>query len=379
MNNEIKYVCYYDIPENQEDNRRLPLSALSIVECICECLESQQNKTVEIVSAAASDNRGGCKGKNVQISEKRKLKTFASFGKRNRILSRLDRIWINIKIFLYMLFHTSRNDCVIVYHSLYYMRTIRMLKRLKRLRLVLQVEEIYGDVISDLKRRKKELKYFEIADAYIFPTELLNQVVNLKQRPYAIIHGTYKIEEERNIKRIDDKIHVVYAGTFDSRKGAIAAVESAAYLPRNYCIHILGFGSSEEISLIKETIEKNKRVDKAELIYEGCLSGEEYIKFLQGCQIGICTQNPNAAFNSTSFPSKILSYMSNGLRVVSINIPAVKESKVGEQIWYYENQSPKDIAATIEAVTFDNGYDGREIVKKLLQQFAIELIKIVND
>ena len=380
MSDEIKYICYYDIPENKEDNRRLPLSALSIIECVCDCLESQSNKNVKIISAAASDNVGGCKGKKLQINEKRKLKTFASFGKRNRILSKLDRIWINIKMFLYLLFYTSRNDDVIVYHSLYYMRVIKMLKHLKRFRLVLQVEEIYGDVISDLKQRKKELKYFEIADSYIFPTEILNQMVNFAQKPYAIIHGTYKIEEVRNVKTEDEKIHVVYAGTFDPRKGgAIAAVESVAYLPSNYCVHILGFGNSEEISLIKEAIEKIKDVTKAELRYDGCLTGEEYIKFLQSCQIGICTQNPEADFNATSFPSKILSYMSNGLRVVSINIPAVKESKVGEHIWYYDNQTPKDIATAIESVSFDDGYDGRKIVEKLLKQFAIELTKLVND
>ena len=50
------------------------------------------------------------------------------------------------------------------------------------------------------------------------------------------------------------------------------------------------------------------------------------LKFIQKCQIGLCTQNIDAAFNTTSFPSKILSYMSNGLEVVGVNIAAIKNS-----------------------------------------------------
>ena len=40
-----------------------------------------------------------------------------------------------------------------------------------------------------------------------------------------------------------------------------------------------------------------------------------------------------------SFPSKIITYMANGLRVVSANIRSVKSSLVGEYLTYYDNNT----------------------------------------
>lgn len=45
---------------------------------------------------------------------------------------------------------------MIVYHSLYYMRFIKILRKLKRFNLILEIEEIYSDVLNDEVRKKKE-------------------------------------------------------------------------------------------------------------------------------------------------------------------------------------------------------------------------------
>ena len=106
------------------------------------------------------------------------------------------------------------------------------------------------------------------------------------------------------------------------------------------------------------------------MTYDGCFSGREYIEFIQHCDIGLCTQDPNAAFNATSFPSKILSYMSNGISVVSAKVPVVVDSPVGDLITYYDVQTPEEIAKAILKVNLERrGCKERARIKELDKSF----------
>ena len=109
------------------------------------------------------------------------------------------------------------------------------------------------------------------------------------------------------------------------------------------------------------------------------LSGEEYIKFIQSCDIGLSTQNPNAAFNETSFPSKVLSYMANGLRVVSIKIEVLKSSAVNELLYYYDINNPEAIANAIKGVDMSSLYDSRERIKELDKKFREEIKNLLEN
>lgn len=104
---------------------------------------------------------------------------------------------------------------------------------------------------------------------------------------------------------------------------------------------------------------------KCILTYDGLKLGEEYIRFLQKCQIGLCTQIPDAKYTETSFPSKILVYLANGLQVLSVRIPAVENSEVGEMLFYYDTQSPREIANAIMKIPVGEIYDSRMLLNQL--------------
>lgn len=138
----------------------------------------------------------------------------------------------------------------------------------------------------------------------------------------------------------------------------------------------MGFGSDEDVRKMKDLIAEISNRSDAKVTYDGLLSGEDYIRFIQSCDIGLSTQNPDAAFNATSFPSKILSYMANGLRVVSIRIPAIERSAVGRYMYYYDAQTPKEIAKAIMAVDTTDGYDGRKTISQLNTEFCHDVAKL---
>lgn len=301
-----------------------------------------------------------------------------SWGGKGKIHSYIMRKWTKICLFFYLLFNAKKDEHVYVYHSSGYGNSIHFAKALKKFKLILEVEEIYSNVEKHRpKLIKYEKRFFNIADAFIFSTVLLNENVNKNNKPYVVINGTYEVEELVSKKNDDGKNHIIYAGTFDKRKGsAVAAIAAAEYLDENYIMHICGFGTKTEEEELCKLIQNNNKKNACKIIYHGLLKGREYLSLLQSCHIGLSTQNPAADFNATSFPSKILSYLANGLSVVSIKIPAIVQSEVGSYISYYEKQAPEDIARAIKEVSLDENY--REVVSKLSEKFDKNIVGLKN-
>lgn len=372
----MKYVGYYDTEKARRD---MSLAAVNKMNYICSVINRIGHR-VSIVACGmtAAFEKKACKEK---VFDETEVLFFKTKKIPTNIASKVtERVRRNITLFSYLMKNTKKNEQVIVYHSLGIMRCVYFAKRLKRFKLILEVEEFYNDVFLESKTsRRMEQKFIACADKYIFPTELLNEKFNKQNKPYTVIHGTYQVEPKREETFGDGKIHVVYAGTFDPRKGGGVAAAATEWLSKEYHVHILGFGSDSDTANIKKLIKETNEKSEAIVTYDGLLSGEEYIKFLQKCHIGLSTQNPDADFNATSFPSKILSYMANGLRVVTIRIPAIESSAVNSDIYYYKNQTPKDIAKAIMAIDLSNGCDGRKKIAELDKKFCEDLKNLLEE
>lgn len=386
MKKTIKYLAYYSEADN-EQKRHFTLAATNKINYISYALHNL-GFAIQIISGSTTYDSKKCySGSCRSLNEYTTLKDFFTAPWGNPLFKVLSILLANIQLF-FELMKISSKECVIVYHSLGYMKVVQLTHFFKKYKLILEVEEVYADVVNDHKTREKEINFFKTADAYIFPTQLLDQAINVEKKPSVIIHGSYLVEPEKvckhgSTKKDDEKdkiIHCVYAGTFDPRKGgAIAAAAAAEYLPSNYHMHILGFGTDQEIDNMKNEISEIDKISKASISYDGLLSGEAYIKFIQSCDIGLSTQNPQADFNATSFPSKILSYLANGLRVVSIRIPAIEKSDIADKIYFYDKQTPYDIAKAIECVDTTDDYDSRALIQTLSDKFELELKRVLDE
>lgn len=380
MNKEIKYVGFYDTYENSQENREYTLSATNKMDYISATLNKLGYKIL-IVSPSWTKNKQFHKGKIIKLYDDISLKLFSTLPWGNKIQKALSLIYGDLLLFFYLITKVNRNETILVYHSLWLRSIVRFAKKIKKFKVILEVEEIYQDVVSCSKyTRKEEYKNFVSANGYILSTTLLINKLNIANKPYIIVNGTYQVVDDQKCKFNDGMIHVVYAGTFDSRKGGgVAAVAAAEYLPKNYHLHIIGFGSKEDTNDLLIKIQEISKKSEAIITYDGLLSGEDYIRFLQKCDIGLSTQIPSAGYNDTSFPSKILSYMSNGLRVVTVRIKAVELSTIGNAVYYYEEQTPESIAKTIMSINIDEYYDSRALIKKLDVQFTESMKKLLEN
>lgn len=372
MKKRIKFICLYD-ELDAKFKRKFILSATTKIDYIISVF-NRLGIGVDMISAATAE--GGkfsiCKNSTHEISLNNNLTTFGGVSLPSKRLTwKLNEYIINKNLKIYLDKNINPGDIVLAYHSPRYARILTDLRKKREFTLIGEIEEIYQDVQSMGEQLdQQEYMFFDICDKFIFPTHLLNDKLNADgKKKNIIIHGLYNIQPSRNVTFGDGKVHVIYAGTFDPRKGGAAAAAAAAHLPENYHIHICGFGSQEATKRIAQIIEETNRHSKATVSYEGLLKGEEFISFIQKCEIGLSTQNPNAEFNSTSFPSKILNYLSNGLKVVTIDIPAISNSEVGKQLFYYKEQTPESIAKAIEKAHKKQGIDGRELLKMLDKKF----------
>lgn len=378
-NKTIKYVAFYnDDALNKAENRNTNLAATNKVNYVCSAI-TRCGYNVDIISPSWSQNASGYyKGNRYTISDNIELKCFATFGSKNKISKIFKQFFSALQLLLYLLFNTKKNEQIIVYHSLGLMHVVTIAKKIKHLNVLLEVEEVYTNVWEHKVSTKKEINYIQKMEKYILVSDVLKKM--FPNKPSAVLYGSYNVldalqKDNQNI----DKIDVVYAGSIDAVKGgAMNAVLSAKHLPENYFMHILGFGSQSAIGKLNEEIKLlNEQSPSERCKYHGILVGDDYRKFLFSCHIGVNPQHEGDYMN-TAFPSKVLSYLSHNLKVVSTRINSIEISQIAKYITFSKDDEPKNIAKAIVESAHSKKVRHGNIVKELDNQFVDELKKLIE-
>jgi hypothetical protein len=375
MRRVIKYVAFYDVP-NGETKRICSLAARGKIDYICSAI-ARAGFGVNIISPSWIDRESDTcfKGaEHLSITEQKKVTFFPSFQSKNRITGAIRIAASLLCVFLYLLFNTKRGEKILVYHALWLSFPIRLAKLFKSLRIILEVEEVYSDVWKNSTTRafrNAEHRLIESADYYILVSDLLKERL---ARPNAeVLYGSYAPIKERAVNRRKE-VHLVYAGEIDSTKcGAINSVRMMRHLPSNYILHVIGTGKPAEIHFLQELInQENQHCNRPACAYDGVLHGDDYSAYLQNCDLAVNPQNTGAYMN-TGFPSKILSYLTHDLRVVSSRLPCIERSPLAEYIHFARSESPEHIAEAVVSVDLSEPNHCLERIRDLDRRFVRKL------
>lgn len=372
----IKYLGRYDIEEYKNERRNYFISAKTKMDYISGALNDIGYK-VEIISPAWTDNsKGYYRSRKHLLKDDISLLVGPSFGVKTSAFKIIPKIFSWIWLVLFLIFRTKKNEEIIVYHSMNLIIPLTIVKIIKQIRIVLEVEEIYTNIgkYNNVKKRL-ELQFFKNVDKYIFANEKLNELINIDNKPYCVLYGMYYTEEKYNERFADEKVHIVYAGIINEKKGSMISVDIALNLDENYHVHIIGYGDSNSIESLRRKIDHVKKSTKCEITFDGLYTGIDYVKYIQKCDIGLCPQIDDSKYNSSSFPSKISSYLSNGLRVVSIDTEVIRKSPFGNVLFLYEKQHAQDIANLIKAIDLKESYNCVE----LMEDLSVNFKKCLND
>lgn len=384
MEKRIKYIASFDIDSNKEENRVNILSSANKINYILTVM-NELGIGVDIISTSHTMNKKCYPGKSMALGDN-SLKLFPTTWRGGVMLKAINAIVLRSSLFLYLISHVKRGDKVMIYHS-YGHLWINKLLSMMGVNIIEECEEIYGDIFGKPRLAERERKVLQGCYAYIYPTRLLNEVVNKKGAPYLVIHGAYKdvgasffddeICEEPSLAN-RSKYHIAYTGILDPKKGCIDVVKAAEFLDDNYHIHILGFGGDDEIRILKENIANIKGKTTCEVTYDGLRKGAAYSKYLSLLNLGVCTLNTEQGFIQTQFPSKIISYLAAGIPVLCSDVEAIKTSDVASSITFYQGNSPKAIADGIKSAREKGHVDSKQLLLDCHERFKKEIYELIN-
>lgn len=374
----MKYICEYQIPVKNNEGRYFALSACDKASYIHSVL-NRIGYTVEIISPSFSKKTS--RRRTDIISSKVTLLSGFSLGwvgPLTRVFSRLSAmLWF----FCFLLFECKKGETIIIYHGIQNAPVLVLAKRIKRFKYILEVEEIYSSLQlgKELKwRRWLEKNIIRISDAFIFASKNLEQRCNIYHRPYLIAHGSYIVEPHLSNKIQDGKIHVVYAGLIENKKNAFYSCCIAKYLDKNYVVHIIGYGNEPDISNLKKKIEEQNKTSDCKVQYDGLKRGYEYLSYLQSCHIGICPLSKCSDYQQACFPSKITSYLSNGLFVVTTDNEVLKTSVYSSFLSFVKNDSPEAFAKSIIQTNVQSVLNPSSCIKFEDERVLVELKRLLD-
>lgn len=375
MDKTIFYIGFYDIADSKY-KRNYALAAKSKMDYIASVLV-RLGYTVEIISSSwlIGSNPKFVKGFRKKIDNNIFLSTLPSFSSKKN-LGLYIKILFTLFSLLWKLLPIRKHQTVIVYHSPWLSIPLRVAKKIKKFKLILEIEEIYADITSLGKVfDRMEYALIDSADAYLLSTDLLRKKLS-EQKPGIIIYGTYQAEPILAMPDSTNKIRVLYSGIIDTKKaGAFNALNAAKYLNEKYELRIIGFGETK--TLIEE-IEIVNKTSRCKVFFDGTLSGDQYISYCQRCHIGLATQKLEGKYLESSFPSKILSYLSMGINVISGRIKCVEISQIGAMISFYEADTSQSIARAIQEIKLFPPGEIRKKIKQLDNNFMVSLKDLIN-
>lgn len=304
----------------------------------------------EIISLASKKNAKGLYSNIKTISQGCPLTYLGGCSGSSRLARKIDLIIKKLIFAYFFIFQIRKDDTVVLYHSVAITNMVAKLKRLVQRKVILEVEEIYGySALADRPWVNKEIESIKLMDYHICVNDGIPKNLHLEKDKFVVSFGVGHIPK-RTVNRFDDgKIHVVYAGTIEMKKlGALSAVEAARFFPKDYILHILGFGSDGNMMKLKNRVaEINAEAGFERIQYNGYKSGKDLDDFLFSCHIGLSSNVMRPNFANNSFPSKVITYMCHDLAVVLGYAKAFYDVPMSKGWQFYHDHSPKAIAEAV--------------------------------
>ena len=263
---------------------------------------------------------------------------------------------------------------IIIYHSFLFLPLIVLL-RLTGNEFILQVNEVFSRAGSHnpLIYKVFEKIMFYFSSGYILAASPLSKhlpqhkLKHLKEIP--LIPGPIFNSEYADVVGDNNICRLVYAGVVDRKKvgGAFIAVELANLLDdARYSLDIYGYGMKHDIQDLELQINSCNLESRTKVRYLGSLAHADLINKLVNYDVGLATQYIGTSFSASSFPSKILTYLSAGLHTISASSPPVREWSFSNVIYIYSDKNLVDLVSHIKSL---------EVVDKSRVRKNISLIR----
>lgn len=349
---KIYYVGNYTARCNPNDYTEIP-STNQKMEYITNSLK-ELGYYVDVLSLGESKKFNTLK--KIIIDRNENNIFFGTFPRnKSIILKSLARVYLLVQVFFYLVFTTNKYSKVIFYYSPAYFPVIKLCKYLKNFNLTIEIEEIYSSVYKlSNDEILNEINSLKFADSYIVVNDRLKSIYN--NQPCIVCYGAYKHANINTLEKIDVKykkdsnlINIVYAGLIsEDQPDVFLALDVIELLNVNYRLKIVGYGNHEVIDRMKDRIQQiNENKGYAQAVYDGILKGDEFLNYLSACDIGLNPRTLTKENAAYSFPSKLMTYLTCDLKIVSTPVDSIINSTLGDFIYFSEDHTAESLAKQI--------------------------------
>lgn len=369
---KLHYICYYYADEERDEylghvaaNVKVRYVANAAKEAGFEVTVFALNKTKLCRVKANSTERDGVIVRHV-----------ASRGRGNffvKILNRLHWLW---QVICYFFKEVKKDDVVILYHSMNTTPLFAFLKKFKKCKVILEVEEVYAcSAKGVLPYYNKEIKKIKKYEDFIFVNGYIPEDLGIDKKKYITLYGSYVVADGEK-RPNDGMVSVLYAGAIETlNEGAFKAVEVAEFLPENYTVHIIGSGEKQHVDDLTEKIDRmNAALKRKAVVYDGFRSGKDLDDYMVSCDIGLGTYQIKDRYSNYIFPSKLVSYMCRGLKVVTGRAECYESTPFSADWYFYDEFKSEAIAeAIVRAGSDRKETDSATMIRNLHNEFVKKL------
>jgi glycosyltransferase involved in cell wall biosynthesis len=159
--------------------------------------------------------------------------------------------------------------------------------------------------------------------------------------PRELVPGFVNDALARN--RSGNCVRFLYSGTLDAARGIDLLLQALHRLPdEGWRLDISGSG--EFADLVAQTANERRWRDR--VMFHGILAADEYADLIAHCHVGLNCQRAADPISRVTFPSKVFSYLSSGLAVLSSRASDV-EMVCDGACTYYDGDAAADIAVAM--------------------------------
>ncbi len=191
----------------------------------------------------------------------------------------------------------------------------------------------------------------KLFSGYVFLTKAMNEVVNVKNKPYAVMEGLYYGTDygtelsagHDDVTAGTGKFIVIYAGSLHEQYG-VKTMVSAFCSMENKNIELHLYGAGDYAAEIERKCGMNTNIK-----YYGVKNNAEVVEAEKSADLLINPRSKEEEFTKYSFPSKTIEYMSTGTPVLMQPLPGMPQ-EYHPYLYLYEGDEPDQLRKAVEKI-----------------------------
>ena len=208
---------------------------------------------------------------------------------------------------------------------------------------------IVTDLPRDLGRKNSTSKKISMKlqskfDGYVFLTEVMNNEVNTRNKPYIVMEGIANEEMEKMKNTLENKYKkkvCIYAGGLYEKYGVKVLIEAFMKI-KNEDAELYLFGTGELDDYINA-------IDNKKIKFFGVVPNDKVVQEEIKATLLINPRFTNEEYTKYSFPSKNMEYMASGTPILTTKLSGMPKEYY-DYIYTFEQEDVQGIKEKLEEI-----------------------------